>query len=274
MKAAVWEKGPSLYMTYILKKCARNNFVTTHIYNKIYMFSEKPLLERTLPFFAALLFWAVFLLPSASAAAERGSSAFNARISSPTAALLAEKSEMEKDMSSSDANRRLKAAERLRHRSHGMSRTDLENAVQRERDPLVRTRLVQAVGSSGADPSVLSGMVRTLSSDTDPVVRQAAAQQLVKFPNNDAATDALARCIDKEAVAKVRYACVLSLSHSRSVKAMNALEKASKDHDPAMRRQTAFVLKGRKDDKTKKILNSLSKDKDAAVREIALQSKK
>jgi hypothetical protein len=272
--------GGSQVMILRKKHLSGNNFVIAPLYNKIYVRSGRLMVEALLPFFAIVVFWIGSAFPTALCAAElkgapnSAGEAFAAQTSSHTRTQKKEdKFDIGAAMSNKDRGLRLQAAERLRHRKAGVSADDLRKAVKGERDPLVRTRLVQAVGVSGGS-NVLGDLMQTLSGDADPMVRQAAAQQLVRYPNNDAATGALAKCIDKETVPKVRYACVLSLSHSELPKAMDALEKASKDRDPAMRRQAAFVLKGRKSDRAVKILNALSKDKDGAVRESARQSGK
>jgi len=229
------------------------------------------MVERTLPYFAAVVFWTVFLLPSASAAPGRGDIAFAAQTSTIAVVRINEKSDVEKAISTGTVEQRMAIVDRVRHRRTRVSTETLKTALDTEKNPLVRRRLVQAVGSLGGS-GALGELVRTLSADPDPLIRQAAAQQLVKYNDNPVAMAAIDRCVGKETVKRVRYACVLSLSHSTSDKALDILEKAAKDKDPNMRRQAAYVINGNKSDRAVKILKKLADDKDAAVRETARQT--
>jgi len=65
-------------MTPVTENIARNNSATGPLYNKIYGYSGRLMVERTLPYFAAVVFWTVFLLPSASAAPGRDGTVFAA----------------------------------------------------------------------------------------------------------------------------------------------------------------------------------------------------
>lgn len=116
-------------------------------------------------------------------------------------------------------------------------------------------------------------LMTTLQFDTDPMIRQGAAQMLGNFSQNPAVVRVLANALRDDKEKAVRYACALSLGLSPTFKAISALEKAAEDPDADLRRQVAFSLQrhrtGRNKVKAEQILKQLQRDNDASVREMA-----
>lgn len=120
-------------------------------------------------------------------------------------------------------------------------------------------------------------LLGSLQNDLSPVVRQGAAQQLGNYSQNPLVVRGLADALENDTDKAVRYASALSLGLSPTFKALRALEKASVDPDPALRRQIAFSLKrhriGANRIKAQQLLKKLLADSDVSVREMALDSK-
>ncbi len=239
-------------MTFILKKWTRNNFATTYIYNKMYWYSEKLMLERTLPFFAAIVIWIGCLSPSALSAAEGVSVSTGSRAG-----------ELIKSRKAGD---RHEALEQIRRRKGKISDAEMNSAFSKEKDPVLKTGMLRMIA---ATPGAAGTLIASLKTDPSPTVRQSAAQELGRYARDAAVVAALADALKKDKAQEVRAACALSLAFSDTPAADDALELASRDRDPNLRRQAAFSLKRHKSAKAAAVLKRLKTDPDASVRNMA-----
>lgn len=171
------------------------------------------------------------------------------------------------DLNSAKALDRLGALEADK-KTRKISEKTLKDRLKNESDPRVRHRLNQALALSQASDTALV-LMQSLQSDSDPAVRQGAAQLLGNYVQNSAVVNALAQSLEKESVPSVRYACALSLGLSNSFRALNALEKTIADPDANLRRQIAFSLKQLNTKRAQTLLKQLSRDKDPSVRAMA-----
>lgn len=171
-------------------------------------------------------------------------------------------------LKSSDKKQRHEALEKLRRREGRADAQALRDAAKAEKDPVLKIRALQALAASD-DPSAVADLLAALSSEPDPMVRQAAAQQLGNFVQDPAVVTALASGLDKDRSAEVRGACALGLALSDTPAAAAALEKAAGDPDPALRRQSAFSLGRHKSPRARAAVEKLRSDPDPSVRESA-----
>lgn len=132
-----------------------------------------------------------------------------------------------------------------------------------------KNREMSAINAPDAERNLMD----SLMSDSSPIVRQGAAQQLGNYSQNPLVVRALAYALRNDLEKSVRYACALSLGLSRTFKAITALERALNDSDPDLRRQIAFSLKrhriGAGKVRANLLLKKLQKDSDPSVREMA-----
>ena len=174
----------------------------------------------------------------------------------------------EKALSSARKERRLEAVERLRLGRARVSEKSLKTAFQRESDPLLKVRVLQAMAAAEG-PGLTAELAAALGREPDPMVRQAAAQELGKYAAQPGAVQALAAALAADKNPSVRYACALSLAHADTPQAVSALALAAEDSDPKLRRSTAFSLKRHKSAKARQVLKKLEKDADSSVRDTA-----
>lgn len=155
-------------------------------------------------------------------------------------------------------------------KNHKKSLTKEEILSKRttEQKGLARHRLNRELVASGLSEGGLE-LISSLQSDSDPVVRQGAAQALGNYTQNRVVVRALSDALKTETVPAVRYALALSISLSKSFLSMKALEKLAGDPDPAMRRQVAAGLKRQEGVRAQQLLKKLETDSDASVRKMA-----
>lgn len=175
---------------------------------------------------------------------------------------------VEKALSSSRAADRMAAAVDVRRRRAAASEKSLRQAFRREGDEMVRLRLAQALAAQGGSDAA-GDLISSLGGDPSPAVRQAAAQELARYVREPAAVAALAAALRRDAAAAVRYACALSLALSDTPAAADALEWASRQVDPDLRRQAALSLRRHASVRARQALQRLSGDADPSVRRMA-----
>lgn len=116
-------------------------------------------------------------------------------------------------------------------------------------------------------------LIETLETNSDPIVRQSAAQLLGNHCQNLTVVSVLANALQKDSDKAVRCACALSLGLSPTFRAITALERSSDDRDPDLRRQIAFSLKrhrvGANKIRAESLLKKMQKDDDVSVRMMA-----
>lgn len=188
---------------------------------------------------------------------------------SPPVLLAAEKTKSPAaSLNSPKLSDRLDAVEKMKSKQSNVSPEQIRLSRTTEESGLVRHRLNQALVGK-----LLSGveldLIDSLKNDPDPVVRQGAAQSLGNYVQNSLVIRALSDQLKTETEKSVRYACVLSIGLSSSFLSMKALEKASVDSDPNMRRQVAFILKRHTGFKPEQLLKKLQRDVDLSVRQMA-----
>lgn len=175
---------------------------------------------------------------------------------------------VEKALSSSKKADRLTAADQVRRGRGAASPAALKGALGREKDGLVRARLLQGVAAqSGA--GAVGELIASLDRDASVFARQAAAQELGPYAAQPEAAAALAAALRKDTAPEVRYACASSLALAKGPVAVEALDWASRHGDPDLRRQAAFSLRRHAGAEAKKILKRLEGDGDASVRKEA-----
>ena len=163
---------------------------------------------------------------------------------------------------------RLHAAEDVRDGKRVVPSDQIKQARNREKDPLVRRRLNEALARTGT-PGFQQELARSLSDDPDVFVRQGAAQQLGNYVATPGVVAALAHALAADPEPAVRYACAQSLALSDTPASFNALAKAATDADPNLRRQVAFSLGRHKSAAAKRLRRSLLSDPDPQVRAYA-----
>jgi hypothetical protein len=163
---------------------------------------------------------------------------------------------------------RLSAAQVVGQPGAVMTTKQMRELRNSESNALVHREINKTMVSSGLTDQGRE-FIASLQNDADPMVRQGATQLLGNYAYNKSVESALIQCLGSETVAGVRYACALSLGLSRSSKAIDALDKASTDADPNLRRQVAFSLGRFSDRRAKQIVNRLRHDSDASVRQMA-----
>ncbi len=172
------------------------------------------------------------------------------------------------DLDSAKSTDRLEALESNKNRRDRFSSQKLKSKLKSEKNPLVRHRLNQALASADSSDA-LTALIESLQTDTDPMVRQGAAQSLSQYAKSPVVARALADSLSKETIPAVRYAAALSLTLSDSPEALTALEKAASDADVNIRKQVAYGLHRNTNKNAQRILKKLKGDKDPAVRDVA-----
>ncbi|HOW89320.1 MAG TPA: HEAT repeat domain-containing protein [Elusimicrobiales bacterium] len=161
---------------------------------------------------------------------------------------------------------RHEALERMRRGKDRVKTEELNSAFSRETDPVLKTGMLRIMAaSSGAERDLISA----LKNDPSFTVRQSAAQELGRYARSPAVVAALSEALRKDNALEVRTACALSLAFSDTPEADDALDLASKDRAPDLRRQAAFSLKRHKSAKAAAALKRLARDPDASVRSMA-----
>ena len=163
---------------------------------------------------------------------------------------------------------RLEAVEMIQANNIPVPQEKIRAALSVEKDPLVRHRLNQILAENSVS-GVEKDIIESLKKDPSPIVRQGAAQTLGNYVQTPAVVRALSNALREDSEKSVRYACALSLGLSDSFLSITALEKASRDPDPDLRRQVAFSLKRHTSYKAKQLLKKLKKDSDSSVRLMA-----
>ncbi len=218
------------------------------------------MVEGALPIFAALTICICCLLPSALYAAKGGAAAKGEAVSAEAEAKAGNL------IRSKRAGDRHEALEQMRQRKVRISTADMNSAFSKENDPVLKTGMLRLIAEA---PGAAGVLVSSLKTDPSSTVRQSAAQELGRYTRDAAVVAALCDALKNDKAQDVRCACALSLAFANTPESDAALELASKDQDPNLRRQAAFSLKRHTGAKAAAILKKLEKDADASVRGMA-----
>jgi HEAT repeat protein len=116
----------------------------------------------------------------------------------------------------------------------------LAERFPKERDPIIRVAMVQAIG--GFDVASARAVVRRATKDSEADVRVVACQMLGKTPGSDGAS-VLAEILGSDTDQDVRLAAAEALGKTRDPKAIAALGLALEDRDPAMQYRAVTSLR-------------------------------
>lgn len=176
----------------------------------------------------------------------------------------AQPSDAEPRLAKTDLWERLDALEQVRRGKARAKPETLDRLYKTEKRSLVRVRALQAIAAKG-DGQARVTLVAALK-DKDPMVRQAAAQELGNYAGEEAEAKALAAAAGGDPADEVRRAAVGSVGLSERPEAVKALDSASLDRDPELRAEAAERLRRHLGPSSKRILERLKKDPDARVR--------
>lgn len=172
--------------------------------------------------------------------------------------------DVEARLGKADLWERLDALENVRRGKARAKRETLDRLFKTGRPALVRVRALQAIAAKG-DAQARAALLAALK-DKDPMVRQAAAQELGNYAAGEAEAKALAVAAKGDSAGEVRRAALGSVGLSERPEALDALDSASRDHDPELRAEAADGLRRHRGAASKRLLDRLKGDADEAVR--------
>jgi len=174
----------------------------------------------------------------------------------------------EQAFESQDPARRHVALDTVRRHKGRISGDKLRASKQIEKNPILRRQLNQAMAASQVS-NVEMELISSLERDDSALVRVGAAQTLGNYVQTRGVIEALINALKVDQDMAVRVACARSLGLSDTPPSVLALEKASTDSNPRLRRAVAASLKRHTSKVAQQSLKKLRKDVDPSVRRTA-----
>jgi HEAT repeat protein len=169
------------------------------------------------------------------------------------------------ELTSSDPDRRKRAAECLRALGSRTAASRVITALNRENDPAVKVALLSTLATIG-ESSAVTQVIREIA-DPHPEVRVAALDATATLAKEHAESVLVGALNDSSSL--VRRRAVLLLSFMTTAIATNTLTSIVSDPDPGVARIAAQALSGRPDIQAQSALTNALNHQEAVVRRCA-----